>query len=68
MDDLERRIAVLELLAIEDLALRPPGHLDQMADSIRAGLVEAIDDDERAVRLGALQMIDDGRRRFDVFS
>lgn len=68
MDELELRIAALELLALERLALDEPGRLAQMEANIREGLDTPVDDDERTVRLQALQLIEDARQRFDLFT
>lgn len=67
MDDLEARIAALELLIIEDLALRSPDHLRRMLDAIAEGLEHDISADERMVREGALQLVEDAARRFETF-
>jgi len=71
MDELELRIAALELLAIETFAVMQPGQLRAMEDSIREGLAlkgEPGDgSDEQTIRRQALMLIDDGRRRHDGF-
>ena len=48
-DELELRIATLELLALERLALDAPGRLLQMEAAIRAGLGADVDADEGLV-------------------
>lgn len=72
MDENELRIAALELLVMERLALDEPGRLLQLEAAIRAGLAlrgEPGDGgEEQTIRLQALQIVDDARRRFDVFS
>lgn len=69
MDEIEIRVAALETLAIELLAVLLPGQLTAMEDSIREGLVgkgeRGHGSDEQTVRLGALGLLDDGRRRHD---
>jgi len=67
MDELEARIAALELLALERLALDGPGHRAQLRAAIAAGL-DGGDADERMVRRAALQLLDDADRRFDAFT
>lgn len=64
MDELELRLAALELWAIEVGAWIDPQVLDDAAAAIRDGLDRAIDDDERTIRQGALGLIEDARKRF----
>jgi hypothetical protein len=67
MDEAELRAGAHDLLLLEMLALLPPPFLDQLEANIRAGL-PAMDDDEKAMRLHALTLVDDARRRFDEFT
>jgi hypothetical protein len=72
MDEIEARLAALELLILEWLALEPEGKRAQMEDAIAAGLPErgspSRDADEHDVRRQALQILRDSRTRFDVFT
>ncbi len=63
MGELELRIAALETAFIELGAWLDSGALDDAERSIRAGLGRG-DDDEQMARLGAIQLIDDARKRF----
>jgi hypothetical protein len=63
MDETEARIAALELLTIEIIPWLDTGVVDDAERSIRAGL-DGSSEDERMVRLQALQLIEDGRKRY----
>jgi hypothetical protein len=63
MGELELRIAALETAFIELGAWLDPDALDDAERSIRAGLGRG-DGDEQTARLGAIQLIDDARKRF----
>lgn len=64
MTELELRLAALELWVVEVGAFLEPQVLDDAARSITAGLATALDDDERTIRLGALDLIEQARGRF----
>jgi len=67
MDELEVRIAAVELVVIElagVLAHEDAAVVEQAYDAIKAGLEGAGDDDERAVRLAAMKLLDDGLQRY----
>lgn len=63
MDELEARLAALELLAIERLALDPGPVLARLREAIAEGVEGALDGDERMVREQALQLVEDAQRR-----
>ena len=63
MTENERRLAAIEMAIIEVFAWRSPDDLDDASRSIRNGLAGSCAE-ERSVRLGALALIDDARRRF----
>lgn len=63
MDEIEMRVAALETFCIEVGAWLDPQALDDAARSLRDGLDGAAGD-ERAVKLQALQLIEDARKRF----
>jgi hypothetical protein len=67
MKELELRVAALELLLLERLALDEPGKLLQLETNIGAAVKRPIDADERAIRQTALDVLDAARRRFDEF-
>ena len=64
MDEIELRLAALEMVVIELGAWLDPGAVVDAGNSIRAGLLANITGDERTVRLQALSMLEDGRQRF----
>ena len=61
MDEIETRLATLEGLMLERLALEPPGVIAQLVDQVQTWP----DDVQRAQ---ALALIDDATRRFDAFT
>jgi hypothetical protein len=66
MTELEIRILAAEIVATE---LAPWIDADKIADalaSIRAGLAFEISQDEREARMAAIQLLTDGKRRFEV--
>lgn len=63
MDELELRIAAVELFLIEVHAWADPQALDDAERSIRASL-DGGDADEKMIRLGAIKLIEDARDRF----
>lgn len=63
MDEIEKRLAALELVVIELGAWLDPAALDDAIRSIAAG-VEAGCDEEREIRRQALHLLQDARRRF----
>lgn len=63
MDEIEARLAALELLAIERLALEPRPTLAALRDKIAAGVEGVLDDDERMIRAQALALVEDAQRR-----
>lgn len=64
MDDLELRIAALELLAIEPMAWQDRDDLLGAARSIQSHIDNGCDPEEAAVRRQALPMIEEGLSRF----
>ncbi len=66
MDELERRLAALELLISEALSLAPIEVLDALAARLAEGATE--DPDEQAVRLGAAQWVEIARARDILFT
>ena len=65
MDELEARLAAVELLLIERLALDPPGTLRALIDQIKTA--EAFGD-EKMIRAQAILILEDALRRFDEFT
>jgi hypothetical protein len=64
MDELEKRLAALELVVIEVGAWLDPAALDDAIRSISAGLDGGCDQ-EREIRLQAIHLLTDARRRYD---
>lgn len=65
MDEIEARLAAVELLLMERLALDPPGTLRALIDQIKS--VEAFGD-EKMIRAQAILILEDALRRFDEFT
>lgn len=64
MDELEKRLAALELVIIELGAWLDPAALDDAMRSIAAG-VETGCEEEREIRRQALHLLADARKRFE---
>jgi hypothetical protein len=64
MDELEARIAAIELVLVELIPWLDAGAVEDATASIRAGMEPEISEDERMVRAQALQLLEDGRKRF----
>lgn len=64
MDELEKRLAALELVIIELGAWLDPAAIDDAMRSIAAG-VETGCEEEREIRRQALHLLEDARKRFD---
>lgn len=64
MDELEARVAALELIMMERLALDPPTTLRALREAIN---VEAYGE-EKMIRAQADQIITDAIQRFDEFN
>jgi len=62
MDEIEKRVAALELVAIELGAWLNPSDLDDARRSIIGGM-EGVEDDERDVRLAAVELLEAARKR-----
>jgi len=65
MDELEKRLAAVELLAIEVGPWLDEGVLHDAATAIRAGMLGDLTDEEREIRMYALQLLTDGKQRFE---
>lgn len=66
MDDNAQRLAALELLMMERLALDGPGQLVQLAEAVRPKKGQSGED--ALVRARAFQLIEESVRRHDQFS
>jgi hypothetical protein len=71
MDEIELRLAALELLIMERLALEPPAKLVALRDSIAVGMPDperhGRNHEEHDIRIHALQVVDDAIRSNDGF-
>ena len=65
MDEIERRLAALELLVSEWLALAPAEIHDALAARLAEGA--SADPDEQAIRAGALDWVEIARARDVLF-
>jgi len=68
VDELEDRLAALELLAVELLADVAPDRLGAARERISAGVDGAVDDRERVIRRQAIQHLDEALQRHDQFA
>lgn len=67
MGEIEARLATIELVVMELAAagfIGDPTALHDAMAAIKDGLRADVDDDERTVRTGALQLLQDARDRF----
>lgn len=67
-DELETRLAALELLIVELMADADALRLSHALDRIRAGLPEAVDEREATARRQAVQHIEDALKRHDLLT
>ncbi len=63
MDEIERRVVAHELALIEVAAHVERAHLLAAMQSIRAGCVIGITEEERVIRIAAIDMLEDAMRR-----
>lgn len=68
MSEFEKRCLAVELLLIEVAPWLATGALEAAETAIRAGMVEGVCGDELEIRLHALELLQDGRRRTLPFS
>lgn len=68
MDEIEDRLAALELMLVELMADVEAGRLKAALDRVVAGLPEAVDEREASIRRQAIQHIEDALWRHDGFS
>jgi hypothetical protein len=64
VNELEQRVAILEALFVAVAPWFDPQVLDDAEADLRGGLEAVIDGDERVIRLPALSLIEDARKRF----
>ena len=62
MDEIEKRLAALELVTIELGAWLNPADLEDAIRSIEGGMDE-VEPDERDVRLAAVELLEGARKR-----
>ncbi len=67
MDELERRLAAVELLLVDLAPWIDASAIEDTAATIRSELRLPMTADEAEIRLQALQLLTDGRKRFVPF-
>lgn len=65
MDELELRIQGHEMAFIEVVAHIDREHMVAAISAVRAGLVDGVCQDERAIRVQAMGLLDDAMRRYE---
>jgi DNA integrity scanning protein DisA with diadenylate cyclase activity len=65
MDEIEQRIAAHELALFEVVAHIDQAHIVERIKAIRAGLVVGMTAEERAIRIAAIDLLEDAARRYD---
>ena len=65
MDEVERRVVAHELALIEVAAHVEREHLSQAIKSIRSGFLIGITEEERVIRIAAIDMLENAMRRFE---
>jgi hypothetical protein len=63
MDELEQRVAALEALFLAIGPWLDPQVLNDAEADLLSGIEVSIDEDEHAIRLQAIELIDDARKR-----
>jgi hypothetical protein len=64
MDELERKIVAHEMALIETVAHIDADHIREGMRAIRAGLVVGITEEERVIRIAAIEMLEAALLRF----
>src|SRR5579875_3218331 len=65
VDEIERRIVAHELALIEVVAHLDHEHIREGIRAIRAGFVIGISEEERVIRVAAIELLEDALRRFE---
>lgn len=65
MDEAERRVVAHELALIEVAAHLDHEHLRAGIQAIRAGFVIGISEEERVIRIAAIELLEDAMQRFE---
>ncbi len=63
MDELSRRVLAREMALVEIAAHMNPVHIRAAMLAIEAGIVDGITEEDRAIRLQALQYLEDALER-----
>lgn len=64
MDELERKIVAHEMALIETVAHIDADHISEGMRAIRAGLVVGITEEERVIRVAAIELLEAALQRF----
>ena len=67
MDEIELRLAAVELTLMKVIAELPPELVGRVRARIKACLEHACDGDEAAIRKGAMDLIADGLQREELW-
>ena len=65
MDEIAQRIAAHELALIEVVAHIDRDHIREGIKAIRAGLVVGITEEERVIRIAAIELLEDAATHYD---
>jgi hypothetical protein len=65
VDEIERRVVAHELALIEVAAHVERGHMLEAIKSIRAGFVIGITEEDRVIRIAAIDLLEDAMRRHE---
>jgi hypothetical protein len=65
MDEIERRVVAHELALIEVAAHVERSHMLEAIKAIRAGFVIGITEEERVIRIAAIELFEDAMRRHE---
>lgn len=68
MDEVERRVVAHEMALIEVAANVERRHLEEAIRSIRTGFVVGITEEERVIRIAAVELLEDAMRRHEPFT
>lgn len=68
MNEQEKRLAAVELALVEIVPWIDPDKIADAVASIKAGLFADVSTDEAEIRLQAVELLTDGKRRFEPFA
>jgi len=68
MNEQEKRLAAVELALVEIVAWIDADKIADAAAAIKSGLFAEVSEDEAEIRLQAIELLTDGKRRFEPVS